>query len=297
MIAKRIETNPIIYPDMDDLMGRNINGPSLIKTPEWLENPLGDYYLYFAHHRGTYIRLAYSDSITGPWKTHRPGTLHLSNTNFDPNIDTDIPPHVASPDVHLAEEEEKIYMYYHGITKEGQKTRVAVSDDGLDFVDIDQIIGEWYFKMFPYNGEYYAVCRGQNQQGGGKLCRSKNRLSPFKDGPKLLDRMRHCAVHRSEDTLYIFYSNIGDRPETIRMTRIDLSLAWNNWSPSDSQTILEPEMAYEGTDCPLRSSKPGPINQRVRELRDPAIYSEGSELFLLYTVAGEHGIGAAKLSH
>jgi hypothetical protein len=42
-------------------MGDNINGPAAIRVPEWIENPLGNYYLYFAHHQGTYIRLAYAD--------------------------------------------------------------------------------------------------------------------------------------------------------------------------------------------------------------------------------------------
>ena len=59
IIAKRLENNPIITPQLlkgDD--GKNINGPSLIKAPDWLENKLGKYYLYFGHHAGKYIRLA-----------------------------------------------------------------------------------------------------------------------------------------------------------------------------------------------------------------------------------------------
>ncbi|TGP23371.1 hypothetical protein, partial [Mesorhizobium sp. M1D.F.Ca.ET.234.01.1.1] len=53
---------PIITPGMlpgDD--GANINGPSLIRVPDWLPGRLGAYYLYFAHHTGTYIRLAFAD--------------------------------------------------------------------------------------------------------------------------------------------------------------------------------------------------------------------------------------------
>ena len=42
---------------MDERMGGNIQGPSLIKVPDWVENPLGNYYLYFADHRGIYIRI------------------------------------------------------------------------------------------------------------------------------------------------------------------------------------------------------------------------------------------------
>ena len=74
-------------------MGSNINGPSLIKVPEWVKNPLGKYYLYFADHKGKYIRLAYSDKLEGVWKIYTPGALKLEETYFDE--------HIASPDVHV----------------------------------------------------------------------------------------------------------------------------------------------------------------------------------------------------
>ena len=44
---------------------------------EWLPNRLANYYMYFAHHGGTYIRLAYSDSLEGPWQLHDGGSLRL----------------------------------------------------------------------------------------------------------------------------------------------------------------------------------------------------------------------------
>ena len=68
MRVERFIQNPIITPSLDPRMGQNINGPSLIRVPDWLPNRLGNYYLYFAHHQGQYIRLAYSgidvDAIT-----------------------------------------------------------------------------------------------------------------------------------------------------------------------------------------------------------------------------------------
>ncbi|MCY4122873.1 MAG: hypothetical protein OXG72_18340, partial [Acidobacteria bacterium] len=72
---ERLLDGPIITPDMDGRMGSNIAGPSLIRVPDWVENPLGRYYLYFADHRGVYIRLAYADDLAGPWTMHEPGTL------------------------------------------------------------------------------------------------------------------------------------------------------------------------------------------------------------------------------
>ena len=77
--ATRLVDAPIIRPDMDAHMGDNVNGPSLIRAPEWLSETeaggLGEYYLYFAHHKGRYIRLAHADDLTGPWTTYEPGTL------------------------------------------------------------------------------------------------------------------------------------------------------------------------------------------------------------------------------
>ena len=58
---------------------KNINGASLIKVPEWVDNPLGKYYLYFASHTGKYIRLAYSDSLTESFKIYDGEVLKLKD--------------------------------------------------------------------------------------------------------------------------------------------------------------------------------------------------------------------------
>jgi|TARA_B110000908_G_C10249621_1_gene451085 hypothetical protein len=60
----------------------NINGPSLIAVPDWVENPLGNYYLYFSHHKGDFIRLAYADKVEGPWSIYEPGALELNQSGF-----------------------------------------------------------------------------------------------------------------------------------------------------------------------------------------------------------------------
>lgn len=78
IVARRFAQNPIITPDMlPGTDGKNINGPSLVLVPDWLPKRLGQFYLYFAHHRGGYIRLAFADRLEGPWKIHEAGTLRL----------------------------------------------------------------------------------------------------------------------------------------------------------------------------------------------------------------------------
>ena len=82
MRVTRLRNAPIITPDLHPSIGHNIQGPSLIRVPDWVSEPLGSYYLYFADHKGSYIRLAYADDLRGPWKIHPPGTLQLADSYF-----------------------------------------------------------------------------------------------------------------------------------------------------------------------------------------------------------------------
>ena len=77
---------------MDKRIGSNINGPSVIRVPDWVQQPLGRYYLYFSHHKGTYIRLAYADALMGPWKIHTPGVLDVSQSLFSATDPPEPPP-------------------------------------------------------------------------------------------------------------------------------------------------------------------------------------------------------------
>ena len=106
MTIKRLGHGPIIYPELDASIGTNINGPSLIRVPDWLPDRFGTYYLYFGHHQGKYIRLAYADRLEGPWTIYKPGTLQLKETPCHG--------HIASPDVHIDNANQRIIMYYHG---------------------------------------------------------------------------------------------------------------------------------------------------------------------------------------
>ena len=160
MKVSRFPENPIIRPDMDARMGDNVNGPSLIRVPDWIERPFGRYYLYFAHHEGRYIRLAYADDLHGPWQTHEAGVLPLSASHFAG--------HIASPDVQVDEERRQIRLYYHGSEHASgtggrggggapQFSRVALSRNGLDFEASPEILGRPYMRLFRWGGFHYAL--------------------------------------------------------------------------------------------------------------------------------------------
>ena len=95
--------------------------------------------------------------------------------------------------------------------------------------------------------------------------------------------------------LHLFYTMLYDCPERILHAVVRLEGEWSEWRASEPQTVLEPEMAYEGASEPLEPSAMGPAPGRVRQLRDPAIYEEDGRTYLLYSVAGESGIAIAEI--
>ena len=296
----RLGGAPIITPEMDARMGGNIQGPSLIKVPDWVENPLGNYYLYFADHRGTYIRMAYADKVAGPWTIYSPGSLKLEDSFFP----TTCPPcslatgrtaplyaHIASPDVHVREDLNQIVMYYHGRGEGRQFTRAAVSTDGIHFEGRVDELGPHYFRVIEHDNYFYAMSMP------GLLHRSSDGLSKFESGPQFFTAdMRHSALLIRDDRLYVFFSQAGEQPERILLSTIDLSDDWRQWAATDPIEVLRPERDYEGANLPNEPSRRGYIDDRVNQLRDPAIYEEDGKTYLLYSVAGESGIAIAEIS-
>lgn len=296
----RLGDGPIIVPNMDSRMGSNIQGPSLIRVPDWVENPLGEYYLYFADHRGTYIRLAYADSITGPWRMHEAGSLQLEESYFP----TTCPPcslaegargslyaHIASPDVHVDNENRKIMMYVHGRGVGRQFTRLALSDDGLKFEGMEEDLGRPYFRVIQHEDYHYALSMP------GYMYRSQDGKSNFQAGPRLFnDNMRHSALLIRENKLHVFWTEAGYAPERILLSTIDLSGDWMSWQESEAVEILRPETEWEGALLENAPSRRGHIDERVNQLRDPAIFEEDGRVYLLYAIAGEHGIAVAELN-
>lgn len=293
MHIRRFSTNPIIHPGLDPQMGTNINGPSLMRVPDWLPNPLGRYYLYFGHHHGTYIRLAYADQLEGPWTVFGPGTLRLEQT---PCLD-----HIASPDAHVDEANRRIILYYHGpydapsrlpgvFGRRAQLSFAAFSDDGIHFRSEHKILGESYLRSFSHGDWTYALAMP------GFFYRWKEGFEPYESGPRLFtDRMRHATVQVAGDSLHVYYTNAGDRPEAILHTTIDLRPDWMEWQTGEITLVLQPETKWEGGNLPLEASQRGSIDEPARQLRDPYLYEEDGRVYLLYTCAGESGIAIAEI--
>ncbi len=315
----RLVDDPILHPGSHPTAGHNIQGPSLIRVPSWISEPLGRYYLYFADHKGDSIRLAHADELAGPWNVHPPGTLQLTESlflsepphlddqqyqqiealyrealgdTFPPDLRTDlVHPHIASPDVHIDADTGTIILYFHGLEAVGvQQTRAAVSKDGLSFEVLPELLGPSYFRVFRYGGYSYALAMP------GEIRRSADGLSGFEKGPVLFDQsMRHSAVRVVGDVLEIYWTRVGDAPERIYRSIVDLGPDWLEWCESEPVEVLRGERTWEGADLPAAPSHRGAVVGRVNQLRDPAVYEEDGRVFLLYAVAGESGIAIAEV--
>ena len=318
MPITRLLDRPIIGPDLHPSLGPNIQGPSLIRVPDWVPNPLGRYYLYFADHKGSYIRLAYANALTGPWHVHVPGALHINDSHFPTTPPPATPeqlaavearmkragmtishdvlteattPHIASPDVHIDHAHRRILMYFHGLEDVGhQATRLALSSDGIHFHARPEILGRTYLRAFPHQGMTYALAMP------GVISRSPDGLSNFQEGPTLFNpNMRHAALLKRGTALHVFWTQVGDAPESILHSTIDLTPDWMSWRESPARTVLKPEHTWEGADAPVVPSIRSTAYGRVNQLRDPAIFEEDGRVYLLYAVAGESGIAIAEV--
>jgi hypothetical protein len=318
LTVTRLLDRPIIGPDLHPSLGLNIQGPSLVKVPDWVEGRLGEYYLYFADHKGSYIRLAYADALTGPWQVHVPGSLQIGESYFPsepPPISEEelaelvrrrgatgesyshdlaaefTMPHIASPDLHIDETNRRFIMYYHGLAGPGrQVTRVATSTNGIDFTAQPQELGRTYLRAFRHDGITYAMSMP------GQFYRSEDGFTNFETGPLLFNPdMRHAALLSRGNTLYVFWTQVGDVPEHIKLSTIELGGDWMQWQTTHWGEVLRPDYDWEGAAAPLEPSVRSTAYGFVNQLRDPAIYEEGDDIYLLYTVGGEAGIAIARV--
>ncbi len=311
----------IIGPNTHPSLGNNIQGPSVIRTPSWVSDPLGVYLCYFADHKGDHIRLAFADEIAGPWTVVPGGCLTLEDSRFlteaptatdqevadiselyttqfgtyesvDIHADLTVP-HIASPDVHVNETEHTVDMWFHGLAALGhQVTRYATSPNGIDFTVAEETFDGTYLRMFKIDRAEYGVVMP------GTVVRRVGGPTDLEIGPILLPpTSRHMATRVDGAELQVFYSEVGDAPERIKMVPVDIRGEWTDWQAGEPVEVLKPEEIWEGADVPLAPSIRSFWPERANQLRDPAIFNDiDGESYLFYAVAGESGIAVARFA-
>jgi len=319
--------------------GANLNGPTMVRLPGWLEpsrraDPAARYYLYFAHHKGDYIRLAWAAEPCGPWRLFRTGpdvaagahgVLDLGAADeLEIGNGLEIFDHVASPEIVVDDDNHRFVMYFHGrVRYQGkafvrQHTFVAVSADGLDFNGAIEpvMLGNSYFRVFNVRDSLYAISNSATLYRAPAAAdpwtppagfdfstelwtQRADALIPMETNPlggPILPR--HSWVHPMGDRLEVFLTRVGDVPERIVVVEVDARdpdfRSWRQVAPAHE--LLRAELPWEGSGITPEPSSydwaPEPVNQ----LRDPYVFEQDGELYLLYSGAGEQAIGIAKLS-
>ena len=279
----------------------NINGPSVIEAPTWLRHAPGRYLMYFAHHLGSHIRLAYADDPAGPWQSWSSGVLHVDDTPSEGLV-----PHVASPDVHVDHENQRLVMYFHcpvggrvgghlpcWQTSGTQKTLLATSADGLTFTVLapHRAISNSYLRMVRWREHWYGMAMSS------QLVRSPTGICDFEVGPNLFgdQRLRHNALLVDGDRLGIWFTRIGDAPERILYSSVELTADWHDWHPSEPVEVLRPTEPWEGAELPVTASEIGPALEPEHALRDPFVFDAEGRRWMIYAAAGESALGAVQL--
>jgi hypothetical protein len=320
--ATRLAQNPLVTVDTSPSLGGNVNGPTVIRVPDWIERPLGRYYMYFANHLGGFIRLAYADDVTGPWRVHEPGVLQVRDTAFfrpqpDPKEAlADFYTHVASPELLIDPGRKRLVMWVHGWYTDGERwpsdpvkarawaaakgygqfTQPAESVDGLHFEVRSSLTKQSYLRVFKYGGYFYGVSRlGQLARSADPLAGFTPGPNPFHDSP-YASRVRHVALLLRGSRLHVFFTAIGDAPERVLLSTIDLTADWAAWRATPAVEVLRPETGYECGDLALAASQAGDVEGRVRQIRDPFVFEEGGRTLLFYSTCGEQGIAAAEIT-
>jgi hypothetical protein len=300
MIVERV--GQIIKPtDIPEDDGKNINGPTCIKVPNWCSNKLANYYLYFAHHSGKYIRMCYSDSLDFGWTNYVGGVINLDSF-YDAND------HIASPEIYINHKSKLIYLYFHAPSrsKNQQWTYLAISKDGISFDKVfDYPLAPFYMRVFEYSGFIYGMVKGggiwKSKDGIDKFVFVKNPFNPLlKDEIWHNDSgsIRHVGLCLINNLLHIFFSRIGDSPERILYTSINLKKnSEKDWIVTEFLEIIKPEEDYEGAQIPSQESKAGAADEAVNALRDPFIMNNSGNFYLFYSVAGEQGIALSRLRY
>ena len=318
----RFSTNPLVTVKSSATLGGNVNGPTVIRVPSWVERPLGKYYMYFANHRDVFIRLAYADAVTGPWTIYEPGVWHVKDSAlYRPQPDSarfgGFNTHFASPEVFIDTTNRRIVLWAHGWYTNGehwppepkaaqqwanekgygQFTQSAVSSDGIRFTGQPAITKESYLRVFQRDGALYGMSRL------GVLIRAPNPAASFDVGPNAFrdtvygsNRVRHVALVPRGTRLHVFFTAIGDAPERMLMSTIDMTKPWGEWKVGALVDVMQPETNYECGNLPPTPSAVGDIFEPARQIRDPHVLEDEGKTYLFYVLCGEQGVAGAEIT-
>ena len=282
--------------DIDSPFGKNLTGPSVMKVPQWVDEPLGAYYMYFANHIGKEIRLAFANDPLGPWEVYSKPVLELSELKGALR-------HVASPEAVIDWGSRQFYLFVHSpiADSRGQKTFTTVSDDGSLFYQIGNgpTIDFPYVRVFHWDSQFWAVGRHSRSYLLFSSDTPEGEWLPQGSLP-LGENVRHVGLKVFESTLLVAFSRVEESPESIYMVALDLTHFERNsvFGSAPVGCLVSAVYPFEGAALDPVASEPGPQKLMIaNDVRDPDLFIDDGAVYLFYSVGGERGIAAGHIGH
>ena len=245
---------------------------------------------------------------------YEPGTLHIEEQKVISN-------HIASPEAVIDDARQEIVLFYHGqirngAEKEGQRAAAAVSIDGLHFNPLNQVVGPAYLRVFHHGDLWYSL------DGSGEVGGTDDLHKPFRPSGNIIGGNRgvtlpegpgrsaqagqrtrsifypgHIGVDTQGDRLAIYFTCVGQMPEHIMATVVDMAGPVTSWKAKGTQDVLQPALEWEGAGVAAAHSVGGKSHQLENSLRDPAVFRDNGQPWLVYAAAGEHGMGIVRIEY
>ena len=304
MRVTRLGDGPIIGPDADPSIGVNIQGPSLIRVPDWAREPLGAVLPLLRRSQG---RLH-----PAGLRRRRDRAVDGARAGGAPARRQPIPDDAARGDrraagaagrgLHVDLRDEQLVARTCSSTRRRRTSRpptctsmtpAAVRDvlprpggarrAGHPCGDVDRRRRV----RRATRGARPAVHAGVRARrddlradDARRVLRSADGLSGFEEGPTLFQpEMRHSAVVVRGDMLHVFWTRVGDAPESILWSTIELTPRLGRVGGDRTDRSAPARVRLGGGRRPARAVERSTAYGTVNQLRDPALLRGGrSEL-------------------
>ena len=183
--------------------------------------------------------------------------------------------------MHINNVEKSLEMFFHSLDHDGkQRSLRATSNNGLTWQVQPKPVSQIYLRIFRYKRKKDAL------GWGGQILR-ENLLGIFELGPWTFGGQghRHADVLVNGEKLHVMWTRIGDAPECIFHSTIDLANYWRDWYGTEGKEILRSKFDRKCAHIPTSTSTVGGLTKQEPALRDPHLFEESEEVYMIYAGA------------
>ncbi|PWD49915.1 hypothetical protein C8046_03685 [Serinibacter arcticus] len=251
--------------------------PSVFHAGAHLEDPLAEWYLYYAPHDDPGgISLRYSDSLEGPWTEYAANPV-VENV-WDPYYSV---PHVSSADAIWNEQAGRMFLYFHG---SNSQTRWAETDDGVTFdyggLAVDNAMGgpnvteTSYARVFEHPDPDSPYAFGMFYMGNERDDIRRIRLAESVDGRTWTVDPDYVVAPGVEEGRNVSSGDLWEWND-------QLYVIYHASSGKSYARTIDPTLREVG-ETPIVLHEASGIGDDVGRVAAPQVVTDGGETYLFY---------------